>query len=163
MAAPAGNQFWKLRSKHGRDKLFSTPELLWEACAEYFNWCDAHPWWKNEAVKSGDMAGEIIKVPIARPYTLSGLCVYLGASASFWKDLKNNENLSEDFSAVITRVDEIMYTQKFEGAAVGAFNANIIARDLGLREKQDVDVRTPEGVTVLYKQQAGNQPLPDDD
>ena len=23
MAAPVGNQFWKLRSKHGRDKLFT--------------------------------------------------------------------------------------------------------------------------------------------
>ena len=26
MAAPKGNQFWMLRSKHGRDKLFATPE-----------------------------------------------------------------------------------------------------------------------------------------
>lgn len=31
------------------------------------------------------------------------------------------------------------------------------------RDKQEVDVRTPEGVTVMYKQQAGNQPLPDAD
>jgi hypothetical protein len=31
------------------------------------------------------------------------------------------------------------------------------------RDKQEVDVRTPDGVTVLYKQQAGNQPLPDAD
>ena len=29
MAAPKGNQFWMLRSKHGRDKLFATPEALW--------------------------------------------------------------------------------------------------------------------------------------
>jgi hypothetical protein len=33
----------------------------------------------------------------------------------------------------------------------------------GYIEKQEVDVRTPDGVTVLYKQQAGNQPLPDAD
>jgi hypothetical protein len=31
------------------------------------------------------------------------------------------------------------------------------------RDKQEVDLRTPEGVTVLYKQQEGNQPLPDAD
>lgn len=31
------------------------------------------------------------------------------------------------------------------------------------RDKQELDVRTPEGVTVLYKQQEGNQPLPDGD
>ena len=43
-AAPKGNQFWKLRSKHGRDKLFATPDLLWEAACEYFAYCDKHPW-----------------------------------------------------------------------------------------------------------------------
>lgn len=32
----------------------------------------------------------------------------------------------------------------------------------GYVEKQEVDLRTPDGVTVLYKQQEGNQPLTDD-
>ena len=27
------------------------------------------------------------------------------------------------------------------------------------RDKQEVDVRTPEGITVVYKKQAGNEPL----
>lgn len=31
------------------------------------------------------------------------------------------------------------------------------------RDKQEVDVRTPEGITVRYNLQPGNQPLPDDD
>jgi hypothetical protein len=31
------------------------------------------------------------------------------------------------------------------------------------RDKQDIDVRAPDGITVLYKQQEGNQPLPDAD
>jgi hypothetical protein len=31
------------------------------------------------------------------------------------------------------------------------------------RDKQEVDHRTPDGVTVLYKQQEGNKPLPDAD
>ena len=52
MAAPKGNQFWKLRSKHGRDKLFATPDLLWQAACEYFEWCDKHPWYKSEAIKN---------------------------------------------------------------------------------------------------------------
>lgn len=40
---------------------------------------------------------------------------------------------------VTTYVEEIIRTQKFEGAAVGAFNANIIARDLGLSDKKEID------------------------
>ena len=31
-----------------------------------------------------------------------------------------------------------MFEQKFAGAAVGLFNANIIARDLGLTDKQEI-------------------------
>jgi hypothetical protein len=33
----------------------------------------------------------------------------------------------------------------------------------GYIEKQEVDLRTPEGITVTYKQQEGNKPLPDED
>lgn len=43
-----GNQFWKLRSKHGRDTLFSTPEKLWEAACEYFEWATDNHYQKQE-------------------------------------------------------------------------------------------------------------------
>jgi hypothetical protein len=33
-----------------------------------------------------------------------------------------------------------MFAQKFEGAAVGAFNSNIIARDLGLIDRTELKV-----------------------
>lgn len=36
-------------------------------------------------------------------------------------------------------MEETIETQQFEGACVGAFNANIIARKLGLVDKQEVD------------------------
>lgn len=142
MAAPRGNKYWKLRSKHGRDILFETPEVLWEAACEYFNWCDRNPWNKNEAIKSGDNAGKIIKVPTQRPYSLSGLCIYLNCNQGYFNDFKkNDERCTEDFSVIITRVEEIIETQQFEGATVGVFNANIIARKLGLVDKQDVDMK----------------------
>lgn len=134
MGAPKGNQFWRLRSKHGRDKLFATPELLWEAACEYFGWCDAHPWLKQEAVKSGTLAGRIIEVPTARPYSLSGFLLYIGASESYWKEFRAAGH--EGFLSVIDEVERVIETQQFEGATVGAFNANIISRKLGLIDKQ---------------------------
>jgi len=136
MAAPRKNQFWKLRSKHGRDTLFTTPDLLWEAACEYFEWCDKKPWNKNEAVKSGDKSGSIITVPTQRPYSLSGLCLYLGCNQAYFRQF--NERCGEDFSTIITRIEEIIETQQFEGAVVGAFNANIIARKLGLADKKEL-------------------------
>jgi len=134
-----GNQFWKMRSKHGRDKLFATAELLWEAACEYFQWCDENPWYKNEAVKAGDHFGEHVQIPIARPYTIKGLCIYLDCNSEYFRQFKASlGNEQTDFSRIILLIEETIYTQKFEGAAVGAFNSNIIARDLGLTDKKDV-------------------------
>jgi hypothetical protein len=133
MGAPKGNQFWKNRSKHGRDKIFSSPEMLLQAAVEYFDWCDANPWYKHDFV--GKDATEVWKAT-ERPYTMSGLCVYIGCCEQTIRDYKKER---KDFVEVITHIETIIYTQKFEGATVGAFNSNIIARDLGLRDKQDID------------------------
>lgn len=143
MPAPLKNKFWELRTKHGRDKLFTTPDLLWTAATEYFQWCDDNPWIKNEAIKSGDLAGQIVSIPTSRPYTLTALCLYLGINTAYFRQFKDNlKDTDEDFSTVITRIEETIYSQKFEGASVGAFNANIIARDLGLSDKKELDHTT---------------------
>lgn len=156
-AAPRGNQFWKLRSTHGRSKLFASPDLLWEAACEYFQWVDKHPWQKKEQLKKAQITKDhktgkeklhtIVDIPTERPYTLSGLCLYLDASESFWRNFRgglsaklsnedeNEAKVAEDFLTVVSRVEEVIATQQFEGASVGAFNANIIARKQGLTEK----------------------------
>lgn len=144
MAAPKGNQFWKLRSKHGRDKLFASPELMFQAACEYFEWCDKNPWVKQETttkeVSDKKTPKEESKTtPTARPYTITALCLYLGCSSKYFTTFKATlKNENKDFLEVITRIEDIIYTQKFEGAAVGSFNANIIARDLGLKDRQDL-------------------------
>lgn len=140
-----GNKFWQQRSKHGRDKLFATPELMWEAACGYFEWCDDNPWFKNEAIKSGDMAGTIVSVPTSRPYTIEGLCGYIDCNKVYFNHFENTltnkkDIKSIDFSKVITRIREVIYRQKFEGASIGAFNPSIIARDLGLTDKTDTNV-----------------------
>jgi DNA-packaging protein gp3 len=135
-AAPKGNQFWKLRSKHGRDKLFATPELLWEAACEYFAYCDKNPW-KVVKDKTKGKNKEKEESPTQCPYTLTGLMAYLDVSKSFWNDFKKGGH--EDFSVVITRIENIIESQQLEGAIVGAFNANIVSRINGLADKQEID------------------------
>lgn len=136
MAASKGNQFWKARSKHGRDKIFADSDILWEACQEYFEWVDSHPLQAAELVKFQGNA-KLKKLPKMRAMTLDGLYTFLDISDTTWARYRNDE----DFSGVITRVERIIRTQKFEGAAADLLNANIIARDLGLADKQEVSTR----------------------
>ena len=70
----------------------------------------------------------------------------------FEKSLKGKTDpQTYEFSSVITRIRETIYQQKFEGAAVGAFNANIIARDLGLADKTINDT-TIKGAKVVIEE-----------
>lgn len=67
--------------------------------------------------------------------TEMGLCVFLGISTSSFYKYYVGDN---DYVDIITRIREVIRTQKFEGAAAGFLNANIIARDLGLKEQHDL-------------------------
>lgn len=129
MGAPIGNKFWELRAKNGRDILFATSELLWEAATEYFEWCDDNPLIEID-FKGKD--ADRVSIPHLRPYTLHGLCLYLDCGTAYFR---NFTPPTDDFKSVITRITETIYSQKFTGAASGFLNPNIIARDLGLAEK----------------------------
>lgn len=129
MAAPAGNNFWQQRSTHGRDLAFASPEILWEAAKEYFMWCDNNPIMSYEWNGKDPVKCDIEK---ARAYTLKGLCIFLDVNEKYFNQTISDK---EDFSHVCTRIRDVIYTQKFELAAAGLLNPNIIARDLGLVEK----------------------------
>lgn len=139
MGALKGNSFWKLRSKHGRDKIFGTPEIFIESAYEYFEKCDINPWFKAEAVKSGHEVGKIIKVPTQKPYSIKGLCIFLGITEKTFSNYEKDEKY-KDFFQVFTHVRDIIENNQLEGATVGAYNANIIGRMLGLTDKIDVDI-----------------------
>jgi len=143
--APKENQFWKLRSRHGRDKLFGTPELLWEAACEYFEWCEQHPLYET---KGFAFQGIVTKetFPKMRAMTLSQLCFYLNCNDAYFRQFKDaikdsTKKLDIDFSTIIHEIESIIYNQKFQGASADLLNANIIARDLGLAEKSETEYK----------------------
>lgn len=137
MPAPIGNEFWKLRSKHGRNRLFESPELLWEAACEYFEWCNSSPWISSKKKKKGEDYEETEESPTERPYTITGLLFYIGASYGYWTEAKKNS--SEDFLNIMARIEQVIQTQQFEGALVGAYSHNLVARLNGLSDKQEVN------------------------
>jgi len=144
-----GNKFWQLRSKHGRDKIFSTPEILWDAACEYFSWCENNPLYEYD-YKTSMKNIRRVAIPKPRPFTLQGLCLFLDVNTVYFNQfedlLKGKEDtLSLNFSKIITRIRETIYDQKFSGAAVGLFNHNLIARDLSIKEAQEIDHKSTDG------------------
>ncbi len=166
-----GNQLWMLRAKDGRDKLFADAASLWSAALEYFNYIDANP------IIKIDFRGpynDQVNIPLQRPYTIQGLCLYLDCNVSYFNQFehalanKKKENWSEsdkDFSFIIARIRQTIYNQKLEGAASGIFVPNIIARDLGLVDKSQADINgevTVKQITGMLIMQGGEMPKIED-
>lgn len=133
MTFVAGNQYWKFRNKHGRDHKY-TPDGLWEEAVKYFQWIEENP---LEEEKVFCFQGETFKDSInkMRAMTIGGFCLFADIDHKTLSGYKTKD----DFFPVVTRIEEIIRTQKFEGAAADLLNPNIIARDLGLKDKQEIE------------------------
>lgn len=133
MAAPLGNQFWLMRSSHGRKPIFPDPETLWDACCQYFQWVEDNPLWESK-IASDKGEPKILILPKMRAMTIGGLCLFLDIELNTWKEYLARQ----DFTNVVTRAEEVIRHQKFTGASADLLNANIIARDLGLADKTEL-------------------------
>lgn len=148
-----GNQFWKNRTKHGRDVLIKDPEKLQEACCEYFEWVEENPLIEE---KIGFYEGRPARADCAkmRAMTIEGLTIYLGIVPSTWYDWRKNR---KDLSETIRWADNVMRNQTLTGAASGLLNHSIIGRVLGLHDitalqHLDKDGETTDpttGVTII--------------
>jgi hypothetical protein len=78
--------------------------------------------------------------------TISGLCLFLDIAEETWSNYRERE----DFVGVTTRAEKIIYNQKFSGAAADLLNANIIARDLGLKEKSETELTGKNGGPIEF-------------
>lgn len=74
------------------------------------------------------------------PKILDFVTRWLGMTHQWWYSLPHGKR-GADYEAVIERINQYCYDTKFDGAVVGLYNANIIARDLGLKENIAVSKR----------------------
>lgn len=119
----------------GRPAFYQNSEELGHACEEYFAWVDANPWRaekKQFAAKREMWATTDEKKKV--PYTQIGLCCYLGISQDTWKIYEKQDHLKQ----TVAWAEKQIARNKFDGAASGFYNHSIIARDLGLADKQEI-------------------------
>jgi hypothetical protein len=120
--------------RRGRPVAFNSPEELLFECEQYFDWVNNNPLIEQRI--AGMYYGEVVKsnVPKMRAMTIGGLCVFLGIVVDTWMNYRKQP----DFFLICQEVEQTIREQKFAGAAAGFLNHAIIARDLGLVERQDV-------------------------
>jgi hypothetical protein len=147
-----GKQIWKLRTKHGRNRIFGDAALLWDEACMYFDWCDRHPRNRVELVKYKGCYEEA-EVPLCRMYSMHGLTCYLGVSGSYFRTAKGElrEKKEKGKASVadvelldtIERIEQIIQTEQIEGAAVGQYATQLVNRLNGLSDNVNVTNNQP--------------------
>lgn len=144
MAAPHGNKFWQARASHGRQLIFSHPEILRAMCIEYFEWVAENPLLEG---KVSNYKGEVSITPLPkmRAMTINALCMFLDISLQAWSEYSQRDGFGE----VCAWASNVIRQQKFEGAAADMLNPAIIARDLGLADKREVTGANGQPLTLI--------------
>jgi hypothetical protein len=129
-----------LRNKPGKPNIY-TPQELFDKAVEYVEWNAKNPLFEQKAFGTGMIAN----MPKMRAMTVSGFCVFANISSITFYDY---EKRNDEYANIVTRVKEMFRSQKIEGAAAGLLDSNIIARELGLSDKQEIKNDTQVTVNI---------------
>lgn len=132
-----GNSLWQLAKNPGRRLEIATAADLWQLAINYFKWCDENPQARAEVIKHmGE--GELIDVPLGRPYSIDAFTIFAGVSGAYFRqrkiilgdkeDAKTATTAELDMLDTILLIESVVRSQRFEGAAVGIFKENLISR-----------------------------------
>lgn len=130
------NKLWKTADTKrgvGAPPKFETPDLLWAACVAYFEWSDSNPL-QEERVGWYLGAPTVVNINKLRAYTQRALQIHLGITRETWQAWGRKDH---DHRHVVKRVNEIIFEMKFTAAAADQLNPVLIARELGLADKQE--------------------------
>ncbi len=147
-----GRQLWKLRAKHGRNRIFGNAAVLWDEACRYFDWCDRHPREKTELVKYKGAAEEVA-VPLGHMYSMHELTVFLGVSGSYFRTAKGELRdkvekrkataAEVELLETIERIEGIIQAEQIGGAAVGIYATQLVNRLNGLSDNVNVTNSQP--------------------
>lgn len=113
-----------------------TPEELSICIQKYLKNNETNFMYRTEIIKSGEKAGQIVKVPVRRPITISGFCEYASIAVDTFFDYAK----LPDYIHYCQNLSIIARNNQFDGAALNIYNANIMAYSLGLRNQMDLNI-----------------------
>lgn len=131
--------YYLLRNRFnvGRKRKYTTAEDIWQVAMDYFDDVDSNPVIEHKVFGTG-MHHKIEK---RRPYTKTGFLLYAGIDKKNWADycdIDSKADATEDeiaLSMACRQINNVIFTQKIEGAATGEFQHQIVALELGLAQK----------------------------
>lgn len=120
----------------GRPRIYNDPDELDQECTKYFS----------------QLKGEVTVKP-----TVTGLALFLGfASKQSLYDYEKNELFSYPIKKALLQVENSYETSLYSNAVAGPIFA---LKNMGWKDRSEVENRYPDGVRIKHVYQEGNEPL----
>ena len=126
--------------------MYPDPDLLEEKFEAYQEWCEKNPIKRPVLFRSGIMAGLTREDKTPRPVTLRGFCLYCGFSKKAWDQQFKAEDIYDD---VVNYIEDSIFEQQANGAAVNMYNSNVVLKRLGVADKIEHEVTANGGFKIL--------------
>ena len=121
------------KNKGGRSKLFKSADELHKKIEEYFAWCDSH---SKLTVTDKGVYKEF------KPYTISGLCLYIDMT----RDTLSQYEKQEQFSDTIKKAKQRIENWVEENSLIGNINPTTsifnLKNNFGWKDRQEIDAKT---------------------
>ena len=143
-----GNQMYLFRLTDGKFKKY-TPQDWGLKLKEYFDYMSEKYWIKSEAIKSGDLAGTCMQVETKLPLSRKSLAVFAEISEDTLRNYASNKEGYYDYFDLTTQALNIIDSNQIDGALIGAYNTNLVARLQGIKEQTE-NVNTNENKNINF-------------
>lgn len=125
-------------SRGGAPLKFKTPADLYNTFEKYKKWAENNPWLKQEFIRTGSKAGNIIELKNARALTEWEFAAFCGLSYQGLRNYGEREDHKQFFDTY-HRIKNEMSAFRVSGGLCDAFNANLVARIDGIKEQSAVE------------------------
>jgi len=134
MGAPTGNKFWLKRLDLSSDGRKLSVKEVEQKAIEYIKEYIENP------IEEKDFRGkDSNEVTLQKPRAMikESICFWLGIGTTTWDEWKKDKK----YKGIITRIEQFMYSYNFEYSSANQMNSSIIAKKLGLVEKQENTIK----------------------
>lgn len=122
-----------------RPKYIQTPDELWKLFENY----KTDTFKDKLTVPQSHVKLGVVYLDYYPPLTEQGFEAWLcnkGIISQTKDYFTNRDNRYDEFVPIVTRIKNEIFSHNFKYAAVGAYKENLIARQLGMADKQEANV-----------------------
>lgn len=103
---------------------YDNPMTLQKSFSDYMLWASKHPFKRNEVIKTGVRAGQVVEYETRRPLSLQMFLGFIGMPKSVWY----NKRKKEGFVELCEMIEDVIGANQIDGALAGVYDSSLVSK-----------------------------------